>query len=77
MKRHALLEIMVEASIQLKTCKKSVLSLAVPNLVGAFFSYSLDNITEIPTSFATNPRLRAGVVSLYVLHSPEATGFRN
>ena len=74
MNTHAFLEIMVEARIQPKSLCYAGSARYGWNLL---FYVHLDNIIEIQTSCATKPRLRAGVVSLYVLHSPEANGFRH
>ena len=73
MNRYALLEIMVEASIQLKSQRYTGSAQYGWNLLSYFH---LDNIIEIQTSCATKQRLRAGAASLYVLGSPEANGFR-
>ena len=74
MNRHALLEIMVEARIQPKSRCYAGSARYGWNLL---FYVPLDIITEIQTSCATKPRLKAGAASLYVLHSPYANGFRH
>ena len=67
MNRHALLEIMAKARIQLNSqCYAGSARFGWSLL----FYIQLDNITEIQTPCATKPRLRAGAASLYVLHSP-------
>ena len=75
MKRHALLEIMVEAPGRIQQKRWCYAGSAQYGWNLLCYVY-LDKIIEIQTSCATKPRLRAGAASLYVLGSPEANGFR-